>query len=313
MQETQVKNELHQKVGVLLASGELTQAQLARQVQYSSATISQWLKGEYKGDVAEVEARIAAEIMRMTARKSRIKLVFAPTQNTQIIQRIADDCLTNSSLGVVIGGAGLGKTSSLKQYVKNNPNTIFLEADQSWGAKVVAQQLCRALGLSSSGTLPGLINNVLEQLRGSGRLIVVDEAEHLPYRALEILRRLQDKSQDSENDDIGIGLLLVGMERLRENLLGSGGQFKQLYSRIQATVRLKPVNDKGLERIVLATLSDLLVTITDDAMRTMIESVKGNVRTLEKLLKASVQTCLNNQSVEIDTEMVEAASETIIL
>jgi DNA transposition AAA+ family ATPase len=127
------------------------------------------------------------------------------------------------------------------------------------------------------------------------------------------LRRLQDKAQDSTNDDIGIGLLLVGMGRLKENLLGSSGQYKQLYSRIQATVALKPVNDKGLERIVSATLEELLVTITDDAMRSMIEKVKGNVRTLEKLLKASVQTCLNNQSTEIDADMVEAASETIIL
>jgi DNA transposition AAA+ family ATPase len=38
-------------------------------------------------------------------------------------------------------------------------------------------------------------------LRDSGRLLMVDEAENLPYRALETLRRIHDKS--------GIGMVLA--------------------------------------------------------------------------------------------------------
>lgn len=60
----------------------------------------------------------------------------------------------------------------------------------------------------------------MRELRDSGRLLMVDEAELLLYRALEVLRRLHDKA--------GIGIVLAGMPRLLINLKGRRGEFAQL-------------------------------------------------------------------------------------
>ena len=59
------------------------------------------------------------------------------------------------------------------------------------------------------------------------RLLIVDEAENLPYRALEITRRIHDKT--------GVGVLLIGRSILLENLKGYNNQYDQLYSRVKYT------------------------------------------------------------------------------
>ena len=46
------------------------------------------------------------------------------------------------------------------------------------------------------------MNEVVNKLNNSGRLLIIDEAENLPYRALEITRRIHDKT--------AVGVLLVG-------------------------------------------------------------------------------------------------------
>jgi DNA transposition AAA+ family ATPase len=68
---------------------------------------------------------------------------------------------------------------------------------------VVLEELCGLLGISKRGNMHELSEACIAALRDSGRLLMVDEAENLPYRALETLRRIHDKS--------GIGLVLAGM------------------------------------------------------------------------------------------------------
>ncbi|EOF6267776.1 AAA family ATPase, partial [Salmonella enterica] len=69
-----------------------------------------------------------------------------------------------------------------------------------------------------------LSEECIQALTGTGWVILVDEAELLPYRALEVLRRIHDRS--------GVALVLAGMPRLLVNLKGSRGEYAQLYSRV---------------------------------------------------------------------------------
>ncbi|CRL44634.1 hypothetical protein SGGMMB4_01839 [Sodalis glossinidius str. 'morsitans'] len=59
-------------------------------------------------------------------------------------------------------------------------------------------------------------------MRDKHWLVLVDEAELLPYRALEVLRRI--------HDSFGVAIVLAGMPRLLLNLKGSRGEYAQLYS-----------------------------------------------------------------------------------
>jgi DNA transposition AAA+ family ATPase len=72
--------------------------------------------------------------------------------------------------------------------------------------------------------------DIIDKLKSSGRLNIIDEAEPLPYKSLELLRRIYDKAQ--------VGILLVGMPRLIMNLKGEKRQYAQLYSRVGIATRL---------------------------------------------------------------------------
>ncbi|EAZ1917991.1 ATPase, partial [Salmonella enterica] len=96
--------------------------------------------------------------------------------------------------------------------------------------RTLLEELCRQLGVKVRGNIHELIDACVRELRDSGRLLMVDEAELLPYRALEVLRRLHDKA--------GIGIVLAGMPRLLINLKGRRGEFAQLYSRVALALNL---------------------------------------------------------------------------
>ncbi|WP_332832834.1 hypothetical protein [Escherichia coli] len=51
-------------------------------------------------------------------------------------------------------------------------------------ARALLGELCRQLGVKVRGSIHELIEVCVRELRDSGRLLMVDEAELLPYRAL---------------------------------------------------------------------------------------------------------------------------------
>ncbi|MFB5082527.1 AAA family ATPase, partial [Raoultella sp. C349492] len=82
----------------------------------------------------------------------------------------------------------------------------LIEADPGYTALVLLQELCESLGLSKRGTIHELSESCITALSGTGRAVLIDEAENLPYRALEVIRRIHDKA--------GVGIVLAGMPRL---------------------------------------------------------------------------------------------------
>ena len=100
---------------------------------------------------------------------------------------------------------------------------------------------------------------------------MIDEAEWL--RALETVRRIQDKSQ--------CGVALAGTLQLLINLRGAKGELKQLYSRVFTKC------DFG-ERIVDADLrqiaAEVLMTNDDKVLDKIMQTAQGNVRKLGNLL-----------------------------
>ena len=120
----------------------------------------------------------------------------------------------------------------------------MIESDSGYTAKALLLEIHKRLGLSGKGCAYELMNEVVNKLRNSGRLLIIDEAENLPYRALEITRRIHDKT--------GIGILLVGTNDLLENLRGLNNQYEQLYSRVTFHKVLDDINIKDVIKILEA-------------------------------------------------------------
>lgn len=280
----------------------ISQSAVARGIGRSTATINQYLQGKYNGDVETLDKLIAAWLQTQQERENdtRTQLNYTYTATAQRLEEVLRLAHVEGETVVIYGQAGLGKTSALEAYVKRNPDAIMIDSDPSYSAKVLLSSMALALGVESRGSLHQLIEELIKKLKNSGRIILVDEAENLPLRALECLRRIHDKT--------GVGLVLAGMPRLLVNLRGSKGELKQLYSRVAFKFDLgNTIPNTELSEII----NQSLMGIESETVNELVIASKGNTRRLAKLIRGVTRMAkVNNR--ELDANMVKEFEKMLI-
>ncbi|HDT2145353.1 TPA: AAA family ATPase [Enterobacter roggenkampii] len=254
-----------------------SQTQVARAMGKSPAVINQYLQGKYAGDVRSIDELARSFIAREADKEKsrRITSRFIPTVTSRKGMEVIRLAHLDGDLNVIYGAAGLGKTMILREYAAQHRDALLIEADPGYTARVVLEELCSLLGLSKRGNMHELSEACISALRDSGRLLMVDEAENLPYRALETLRRIHDKS--------GIGLILAGMPRLIINLKGKRGEYQQLYSRVGLALNIgDSLPQEDICDIAVSMLPDAAGT---DVSAALFKASHGNARRLFKLVR----------------------------
>ncbi|EMF4353013.1 AAA family ATPase [Providencia rettgeri] len=280
-----------------------SQAQAARGIGVSTAVINQFLQNKYNGDVNAVEEKVRQFISREQERDKsrRIKPVYVATLMARKGRDVIRMAHMDGDINVIYGDAGMGKTMIMRQYAKEHLDAVLIEADPGYTARVVLEELCNKLGLSKRGNMHELSEAIIQTLRDSGRIILVDEAENLPYRALETLRRIHDKS--------GVGIVLAGMPRLILNLKGKRGEYKQLYSRVGFALRMG-------ETLPEDDITNMITTMLPEAsepevLNALYKACKGNARRLFKFLRG-ISNGSQISGQPIDVQMVHEFSEMLI-
>lgn len=287
----------------LMAHRGWNQSQIARALGKSSAVISQYLQGKYPGNVASLESAIAALINREAEkeRSQKLPISFIRTYTATRCLEVIKFAHYDADINVIYGDAGMGKTMMMRQYAAENPGAILLEADPGYTARVVLEELCAKLGLNRRGNMHELSDAIIGALRDSGRVLLIDEAENLPLRALEVIRRIHDKA--------GIGVVLAGMPRLIINLKGKRGELKQLYSRVGFALALGDVLPReDIDAIAASVLDDAQEPAVAEAL---FKASKGNARRLFKLLRGCHRYSQMN-GVAVDAGAVRKFSEMLI-
>ena len=300
-----VNEALQQKLAEFKAKSGMNQTMLARGIGVSPASISMYLNNNYAekgGKYETIEPKIEAflEVQESKAQREELVLGFVSTKTTRRISEVMRDAHEAGDTVVIYGQAGLGKTQAVKNYCEKNPAAILIEANPSFTALVLMRKLAAAAKVSTVGSLNDLFESVSDRLRDSGRLIVADEAENLPLRALEIIRRL--------HDDTGCGLVLSGMPRLVANLRGKHGELVQLYSRVSVALNLgDSMPDEELEEIARAAMPE-----ADDAtIAELVKQSNGNTRRMSKLMRGAVRTA-NKNGIKMQSGIIKKYSTLII-
>ena len=265
----------------------------------AKSTLSMWMNDTYKGKVDKINDKINNFIQREKERSVNEEIPFVDTSIVGYITEIGRICHTKGRIGVCVGKAGLGKTVAVKNYTKEFLDSILIESDSGYTAKSLLLEIHKRLGLSSKGSVYDLMGEVVNKLNNSGRLLIIDEAENLPYRALEIARRIHDKT--------GVGVLLVGRNVLYENLRGYKNQYDQLYSRVKYF--------KSLNRLVLSDVIDLLKAANQNQSlaESYLKYSDGNTRRLEHLISHSMGVAKVNGKAEVDDAVIKKTSELLMV
>jgi DNA transposition AAA+ family ATPase len=233
-----------------LADSGMSRQALGKAIDWSPASVSRWLTNDYTGDSGAIAQAVAGFLARQEEKAAAPPLEgpFAMTRQAAEILPVLNYAHVHGTFGVIVGPSGNGKTAALKHYAAANAGVVLLTIHTANHAlSEVIHQLFELLGKPGSGrgTLGGLSKRLTAKLAGSGRLLIIDEAQFLDHRTVEALRAVHEGAR--------IGLILAGMPRMYRDLVGNTVElWEQIRTRVGIRKRLSPFGVDDAERILRA-------------------------------------------------------------
>ena len=204
----------------------LSQAKIAKKMGVSEAVISGFLSETYKAMesiVPKVQQLIRVEDKKEVAPREPD---FKPTTISTTVLNLISYCHVSGKIGIAYGDAGVGKTMAIREYKKHNPDTAIVITISPCFATMTGVNELLADELHVQEKISRKIQKeVVNKLRGSNKVVIIDEAQHLTVRVINHLRCIADES--------GVGMAFIGNEEIYIKMRGSGqAAYAQLYSRI---------------------------------------------------------------------------------
>ncbi len=283
----------------------ISESAIARGIGRSDAAVNLFVNDKYTGKNLLLAQQIEKWMIRQEEKKN-VQVIFPETIDTFAVSKVNKACRiahVENKIVVITGQAGVGKTVAVKKYVTENPDVIHVQVIPYYTAKDVMSDIHRAVGYNGEGRLIDMFKIVLKDLKDSNRMILIDEAELLPYRGLEMIRRLYDLS--------GIGIALVGMPKLITNMRGKGGEYRQLYSRIALHAEIPSLSNYEKADVDIETMIKSVLPNSNGTWKKFAE-ITRNPRTLENLLDQSIRIAERNDC-EINDEIIHRAKNLIII
>lgn len=242
-----------------------SQSAAAKKIGYSAAVISTYLKGEYRGDVAKLESRLAEIFANQEAEKEVTNTLasggYVATSISRSVYNTIRLCHLKGGIAIECGDAGIGKTMACKKYKEDYPNTAIYIMVNPCVSSVTAllKYICLQLGLQV-GRKDDMWMRIANRLSGERKVLIIDEAQHLPIKTIETIRSFFDVYPE-------IGVCLVGNEETYTNLHSGRAAFAQIISR----TKLKTIRHTS--------------EITSQDVELLYPTLKGKRKEIELMLK----------------------------
>ncbi|MFH1985369.1 MAG: AAA family ATPase [Pseudomonadota bacterium] len=203
---------------------------IATMINRSSAAVSQYINKKYPGSVAELERDIAS----LLRREEELEFVAGPrafckTQAAIQIWEVLQYCDQKQKMGAALAPSGTGKTETCKEYKRQNRATVFVTADITTRApsQILRRIIDKVGGVGRRTSISDFLQSLIDKLRDSRRLVIIDDAHFLKWEAFELVRKLHDCAR--------VGIVYCGQEMMYEQMRGQSDRaylFDQIYSRI---------------------------------------------------------------------------------
>ncbi|MDL0089266.1 AAA family ATPase [Campylobacter gastrosuis] len=283
--------KVEQLLSDFLESNKISASALARAIGVSAAAISQFRQGVYKGDLKTLSQKVESYILNYQSKdkKATKKDEFFLSKDAKMANFIINEAINEREIALIYGTAGSGKTTILREFTRKNPNAVLIEATCHTSAKVLLDELCGALKIDGVSGVNAKLKAAAKFLKENDKIILIDEAEHLPLKALEDLRRIYDFS--------GTSMILCGTEILLNNLMGKNKELRQLYSRICGKWAMQGLSQAECDEFFTAGIFSY---------------TNGNFRSSAKLYKKALRLAQLNDTT-LDDELILNATQMVIL
>lgn len=197
---------------------------------YSASTISTWRshtkEREYKGNLDRV-TRGVNQFMETYAQQATAPKTegWVETTVAKHMINVIRKCISLRSMAIISSDSGRGKTLTFKAAESVYPGAVYLRVLRGTRtASGFAWQLAQDLGIRKGRTTRELQYQVIQTLRGTGRVLIIDEAHQLDRNALEFLRDIHDECE--------IPIVLGGTRKVGDNTDDDDIFFGQFASRV---------------------------------------------------------------------------------
>jgi DNA transposition AAA+ family ATPase len=272
----------------------------ARMARVSAASLSQILRGGYAVSPAPLLTKIESATRHAEADEGQAQRVVE-TSVYRMIWQGCDMARRYRNFAVLTGYVGTGKTFALRHYVQSRPNTWLIEASPTMTPQSLIRQLARAVAGVEKGSVADKFDQIIENLKDTDSLLIVDEAETLTPHQLHTIRRVRDLAR--------IGVAFSGTEHLSGLIRPAHGQFDQIRSR----VGFWPETVKGVTAEDAAALTQAAFgaeDVPEEVIARLYAYSKGSARMLVEGLIAGVREFRQGRPLAV--KLVDAVARQVL-
>lgn len=164
----------------------------------SGSTISRYLSGKPEGNIEELESRIA-DLRARVGESAAVAPVATGIVQTSVLRQfsaVATSATATGTRAVILGEAGIGKTVAAMEFCRRNPTAVMITLDRhdrdECGIKRLLWETFQVRGKGWRQTSRWKL--ILDHYAGSGRVLIIDQAQRLTMGGLYLLHDFSDKT-----------------------------------------------------------------------------------------------------------------------
>jgi len=246
--------------------------------------------------------------------------VLMETTDYRELSARMDYLLTNKGFGVITGGAGRGKTTSVRNYIRKVNPSLYKVIYTSLSTLTVSEfykHLASELGLEVMSKKSDNFRNIQNEIsrysieKRITPVIIIDEANYINNAVLNDLKMLFNFEMDSRDRAV---ILLVGLPQLNNTLRLTANE--PLRQRITMNFNIDSLTKDEAAGYIKTKLSGAKCTqdvFSPNAIEAIINASNGVPRIINKICNSSLMIAASKSADIVDADIVMAAVNDIEL
>lgn len=280
---------------------DMSQREIADKLGWSPSTLSMVLSGSYANQAAKEEemARVLLNMGSLSAEgftPIQVREQIIATKDFMDVYALCNglanpDSSLTASIGLVIGDAGMGKTTAVQRFAAEHSAAAYV-LYMGFNRNALFKEIAEAVVGRSARSYYDNLQLIMGATRIYRKLIIIDEADRMPLSMLEDLRTLNENGR--------VPILLVGEPKLAATVKKA--------DRIESRIRKPRITFSPIDAPTLATLYDECcgLKLSEKVTKTLLKMAHGDFRVAANDMQNLVRIMNINRKSELTQEVINA-------